>query len=124
MPSSAPTPPGFAGIDAAPQMLPVEVEPGWSPRLDPGFRPAWLNWLLRHPDEWYHPTDVWRGGDDWQRIEIGKVAHRLVERAREVGFVIDGDRGCGYAFRRYVLLPYLYARPRVCTAEDEDPLPG
>ena len=115
---------GFAGVGGYPVTTAHDVDPEWSARLDAGFKAAWLNWLIRHPDEWFHPTDVWREGDELQRIDIRQVAWEAVERARECGVVIDGDRTEGYCFRFYEIPRYARfkaSKPRALPGDDAYP---
>ncbi len=109
----------FAGLAPA-IVTPLEVEPDWNPRLDAGFKTAWLNWLIRHPDDWLHPTDIWRPRDEWQRHEIRLVAYEAVKAARRCGHVIDGDTEQGYCWRSYHLPRYLHLKER---APQAAPLP-
>ena len=82
--------------------------PAWNPRWDRSFRSTWLNHLVTHRGEWFHPTDLWSTDDEWQRSLLRVAAYEAVVAARRLGYVIDGDRRHGYYYRyselpRYVI---------------------
>lgn len=86
--------------------------PGWNPRWDRSFRGAWLNHLIAHRGQWFHPTDLWETTDEYQRTVLRQVGREVVVAARRLGYVIDGDRRRGYCYRRSELPRNLHLHKR------------
>ena len=112
--SLGPLPPFAGGVGHV-------VPQNWSARHEPRFESQWLTYLVLHPLQWCHASDLWAAADAWQRTELRQRSHEVVVKARRLGMVIEADPVLGYRLTGYEDLPrYLHLHP---TADEEGPGP-
>ena len=98
----------------------ITTSPEWNPRHDPEFVRSWLSYLVTHPAQWTHPTQVWQTHDERQRRVLREVAAEAVLKAERLGLIVATDLRRGYRVTGMDPPRYLHLHQR---AEDREPEP-